>query len=159
MSERLPILAAIDTAALIWGVRQKGEPDKLERGQWLFRELEDINARIIVPSVVVAEYLVPVDSERRKSVVASLSERFIIHSFDVHCAVIAAELHGLGDAQRPKGTEDRRKCLKADCMIIATAFAHKADRFYSHDKDCRNFAETLSGWEVRDLPPHAPTLF
>lgn len=83
MSERIPIVAAIDTEALIWGVRQKGQRDKLERGKWLFEELEDINARIIVPAVVVAEYLVRVDLLRREAVITELSRRFIIPSFDV----------------------------------------------------------------------------
>ncbi len=159
MSERIPIVAAIDTEALIWGVRQKGQRDKLERGKWLFEELEDINARIIVPAVVVAEYLVRVDLLRREAVITELSRRFIIPSFDVKCAAIAAGLYKFGDAQRPRGAADRRKCLKADCLIIPTAHSHKAQRFYSHDKDCRKLAQTLSGWDVRDLPESPSSLF
>jgi predicted nucleic acid-binding protein len=152
-------LVAIESQTLVWGVRKVGPPQQLQRAKWLFDELESDDAQIIVPAIVLSEYLCAVAPDDHSAVVAAITKRFLVLPFDALCASIAAELFQHGNASRAKGAADSRKILRADSLIIATASRHGARLFYSHDKDCRALAKKIDGWEVRDLPTQGPHLF
>jgi hypothetical protein len=49
---------------LVWGIRKDGPKEKLQRAQWLFRELEDARAQIVLPAIALAEYLTPIPADR-----------------------------------------------------------------------------------------------
>ena len=86
-------IVSFDCMTLIWGVRRKGPPDMIRYAGYLFRELDECDAQIVLPSVVVAEFLIPARSEaERTRIVASLGERFQIAEFGARDAVTAAEL-------------------------------------------------------------------
>jgi predicted nucleic acid-binding protein len=145
------ISVAIDTMTLVWGVAQEGAQTNLQRAEWLFKELDRTKARIIVPSIVAAEYLSVVKDDDKTAVLAALSQRFIIAPFDVKCARLASILWQEGKRGRPKGKPNCRVTLRADTMIIATAKTHGAKEFYSGDGSCRNLAKK-AGLTPFDLP-------
>jgi len=148
---------AVDTMTLVWGIKQVGNPDYLRRARWLFEELDRDDARIIVPAVVVAEYLTNVPEHLRMGVLAEFTGRFFVAPFDAKCAPVSARLWQKGRKARARRNPGDRKCLRADTLIIATAYVHGAREFYSGDAKCRKLADGLM--DPKDLPDIAPDLF
>lgn len=159
-SESARALVAVDTMVLVWGIRKEGTDRQRKRAKWLFEQLEEDDAQIIIPSVALSEYLTPVEPQRHADVIAQLTNRFLVHPFDVRCASVAASLFQKGKTQlSPKPKKGARACLRADCFIIATAAIYGAKIFYSGDKNCRKLASSATKLTVRDLPTMAPTLY
>jgi len=142
---------------LVWGIRREGTPDELKRAKWLFEFLDAEKAQIIIPTVVVSEYLTPVDESRHLSVISTLNDRFIISPFDILSSSLAAKLFTLGKPLRKGGEPGGRACLRADTMIIATAKTHGAHTLYSGDAECRELAQKVMRSE--DLPEKPVDLF
>lgn len=132
-------LIALDTMILIWGIRRGGKASQKgreHRAGILLRTLEEQKAQVVVPTISIAELLVPVPREDHGKFINELQKRFICPPFDVQAASIAADLW----RQNSTLTEiDQlsRKTLKADVQIIATAKAAGATKFFSHDRKCR----------------------
>jgi len=156
-------VVAIDTMTLVWGVRKHGAKENLEHAALLFSQLERDEATIIVPSVVVAEYLIAVPPDNREQTIAAM-KRFQIEPFDVRDAALAAKLWCDGKTKRQMSREGARICLKADILIVATAKNCGAREFYTNDEDCLDMAQ-LAGMDAKrlptaDLPPiQGPNLF
>lgn len=152
----------MDSQTLAWCVRREGvqspTPDQIQRAEWLLEELAEMNAQLILPSIVVSEYLVPIDPARHAAVIASMSKRFLIKPFDVHCASLAARLFAHGKANRPQNIPMGRECVRSDAMIIATAVVHNAKLFYTDDGDCLKLAKTTR-LDARGLPLNSVYLF
>lgn len=125
--------------------------------------LQEDETPIVVPPIVVAEFLVPVtDTEVRREMLSVITRRFIVPAFDVQCAPVAAALFSEGKKLRnlgkPGGKKDDRHLLKSDAMIVACAKVAGASTFYSHDRMARQLA-THAGLRACDLPTVSPTLF
>lgn len=159
-----PRIVAVDTMILVWGIREARLPERDQstphkQAKWLFQGLDSEQSQVIIPAVALAEYLTPIHEKDHAENVATLSKRFLIQPFDVNCASLAARLFQVGKSVRPMKSPAARKCLRADCLIVATAHVHGATAFYSADGDCRKLAQKLSGWTVQGLPDIAPSLF
>jgi len=151
MKQSQPIVA-LDSNILVLGIRKKGDPKKVRYARYLFQSLEEEEAQIIVPSVVVAEFLIPFkQSKDREAVIAEMRKRFIIAPFDARAAVISVELWHDGKKTREKKQPGARAYLRADSMIVATAYSQGAQIFYTDDIDCANMARKRIP-EVRGLP-------
>ena len=151
-------VVAVDTMTLVWGIRRKGPKDRISHAGYLFKELEEDEAQIIVPSVVVLEFITPIrSSDERANVIAALTERFLIEPFDVRDAALAAELWNEGKSKREMKKEGARACLRADALIVATAKNHGATEFYTEDNDCFEMANKVM--TAKRLPSIAPNLF
>lgn len=103
------------------------------------------NDVIVVPTIVVAEILIPVAAERRGEVIAKLRERFVCPVFDLAASEIAADLFVRNkdlQADVQYQTADRN-VLKADSMILASAYVAGARDFYTNDKRCRALANLI----------------
>jgi predicted nucleic acid-binding protein len=157
MSARYTRIVAIDSMTLVWGIRKRGSKENLEHAAILFAELERDDATIIVPAVVVAEYLIPVPSEDRDNTVTAL-QRFQIEPFDVRDAVLAAKLWSDGKTRRQMASAGARICLRADTLIVATAKNRGAREFYTDDNDCFDMA-TRAGMAAKKLPTMDGRLF
>lgn len=155
----------LDNHILIWGVRgiaTPGQEQQIERAKQLFEDLDQSDSRVIVPSVVVAEFLAGVPKPQHGNLLDVLSRRFQIPPFDTRTAVVAAELWREAAERNPHlktqiketfpGTEKAK--IKADLMILATALARNADILYTHDGPLAKVAEDRI--EVRELPPLRP---
>lgn len=156
--ERSKPTYAVDSNILVWAVKEKGPAEQIRRAKLLFREFNEKKANIIVPAIVLAEYLTDIDPNDHDRQIQEASRSFLIFPFDVRCASLAAKLFKMGDAGRQKGTAEGRKCLRADSLIVATAKIHGATVLYSHDKRCRILAEKI-GMTAKDLPSFAEKLF
>ena len=150
-------VVAVDTNILVWGVRRKGPPEKIEYAGYLFKELEQEGAQIVIPSIVVCEYINIVSPSDRGKVVAAINERFRIEPFDIKDVVTAAELWDFGKAGRKMQQPNARAVLRADALIIATAKNHGATEFYTEDNDLFTMANKIM--TAKRLPTMPPTLF
>lgn len=151
-------IVAIDSMTLVWGVSKKGDPDGIKHAKYLFMQLNEEKAQIVIPSVVVAEYITPCSSRReREEVVAALGERFIIAPFDAKDAIEAADLWNCGKRKRERKRPGARVRLRADTLIIATAHNHGAQVFYTDDQDCFTMASRIM--QAKHLPTIPPNLF
>ena len=149
---------AVDTMVLQWAIRRKGgSADKIKHALYLFAEFEREHAQIIVPSVVVAEFLIGVHPEAWPAVVASFTERFLVEPFDTKDTIMAATLWNYGKAHRAMGIPGARVRLRSDTLIIATAVGHGATEFYTDDDDC--FAMAGKVMTAKRLPTIPPDLF
>lgn len=157
--------ACLDNHILIWGVRgvsTPGQEGMINRAQSLFEDLDAADADIIVPAVVVAEFLAGVPVPQHIGLLDVLNRRFQVVPFDVRTASIVAELWRDAAERNPHlrdqireafpGTE--RAKIKADLMILASALARGADVLYTHDGPLKVAA--AGRIEVRELPPSRP---
>ena len=155
----------LDNHILIWGVRgisSAGQENEIERAKQLFEDLDHADAQVMIPSVVVSEFLAGVPTPQHGSLLDVLNRRFQILPFDTRIAALAAELWREAAARNPQlkdrvkeafpGTE--RSKIKADIMILASALARNADILYTHDGPLAMAAQGKI--EVRELPPLRP---
>ncbi len=152
-------LVCIDTQTLVYAIQQEGDPELRERARWLFQDLDEQGVGVMLPALVLAEYLIKVPAAARPDVVHRLSTRFdFIAPFDARCVVLAAELEEGGRDLRRVGEPGSRRALRADAVIVATAKTHGAAAFHSHDTAARELARR-AGLPAYDLPAQPPTLF
>jgi predicted nucleic acid-binding protein len=161
----MKITAGIDTHILIWGMPQPSRPRQgqdvqamRQRASLLFSMLEKQDATVVIPTVVVSEFLVGIASEKRGRVLSDLSSRFRCASYDVRACDFAANLWDKARALPKAELPQDRQVLKADLMIVATAKIAGATRFFSHEASCRKLAD-LAGMSGCDLPTHNEDLW
>ncbi|MGV3485363.1 MAG: type II toxin-antitoxin system VapC family toxin [Planctomycetaceae bacterium] len=148
-------MIAIDTNILIWGVRKAPDParpDYVERAAELIKDQHDMKQPILIPSVVLSEYLVGQEESRHAQVIAALGKSFYIAPYDTKAAMIAAKLFNrktYGDIKA--GHAVQGQCLKADYKVLATAIAHGATALYVDDGWFKKIVQ--SHIAIRDLPP------
>lgn len=157
------MLVCIDNHILVWGIRREATPGQekmIKRTGLLLEYLEENDALIIIPSVVVGEFMVRVPPDKHKKVLAVLEKRFQIAPYDTAAALIAAQLwieknkgsSRVSDDLREGLKDPSRIKLKDDCKIIATAIKCKADCIYSEDDGVQKFGQGKI--EVRDVPKY-----
>jgi len=124
------------------------------RAHILLHKLARRDAIIYLPTVAIAELLVPVPKAQKGLLIAKLAEKFVCPNFDLHAAAIAAELWAQ-HKQLPHDLQYKnRHLLKADILITSSARAAGAVEFYSHDKRCRALAAMIM--QAHDLPREDP---
>ena len=155
---------AVDTNILIYMFKDPDshatpeQSDLQRRGNVLWSDLEQQQAELIVPSIVVSEYLCGISLKFHSRVIAEFNDRFhAIPSFDLAASAKAAELW-IAHRKLPTSEQLSRNHLKVDVMIIACATVAHANVYYSHDLKCRKMAK-LAGMTSRDLPTHSEDLF
>lgn len=128
---------AVDTNLLIWGVRgavDSSGRNLTERSQALFSDLRARKITVMVPSVVLAEYLRGQGSDKQSRAREVFGRNYFIAPFDARAAMIAAELW---DASNPHAIKEEHEVegpsMRADYKIVATAIAHGATRIYAND--------------------------
>jgi predicted nucleic acid-binding protein len=127
-------MICVDTNVLIWGVQgaaraaQIGMVDRTRRFlRWLFKA----NDLVMVPAVVVSEYLHNFPAFEHARQLRVLEENFVISPFDIRCAAVASEMQSAGRVT--VGVPGARQTLKADTQIIATAICHGARAIVTAD--------------------------
>jgi predicted nucleic acid-binding protein len=161
--KRSPFIVSLDSNTLVWGIRKKGLPDKVRRARNLFAYLEEEEARIVIPSIVVTEFVTPLKTTKeREAVIAEMNKRFVIAPFDARAAAVAADLWHYGKKAREKKHQMKqigaRMCLRADTLIIATVHAQGVQVFYTDDDNCYDMARRIIA-DVRRLPDIGPHLW
>lgn len=154
--------AGIDSMILVYAGLVLAKPetkasdfDELQvRSRLLIFQLARRKSTVFLPTIAVAELLVPVPSAQKGVLIATLQSKFVCPAFDVHAAAIAADLWAMHSKLPQDLQYKKRHVLKADSMIIASAKAAGASEFYSHDKKCRALAALIM--KSFDLPMNDP---
>lgn len=139
-------MICIDTMVLIWGVQKKarlGQEHMVERtGRWL-RSLA-ASERLMIPSVVVAEYLAPFKGAEKARQLKALEQGFYVPALDLASAALASDL--ISKAPRDALKHLSREIIKSDCYILATAIVHGATLLVTENQD--DFKK-LAGGKIR----------
>jgi predicted nucleic acid-binding protein len=99
--------------------------EMFRRCRLLISELKHENARIFVPTVVVAELLIGVERHRHGEFIAALQSHFVIVPLDLRATSIAADLWMKNHAA-PEEDKIERRYLKSDVLIVASASVTKS---------------------------------
>lgn len=145
-------IVCLDNHVLIWGIKRQAIPDQqhmIERTRTFLQKLQDEGVTVVIPTVVLAEFLNHIPTEHHPNIIQQLSKSFVLAPFDAKTASLFSDIwkkkHGNGAIPTKP-----REGLKVDTQIVAVALANQASVIYSEDKDIRNFANGLI--EVRDIP-------
>lgn len=108
---------------------------------------------IILPAIAMSELLFPVSPDRRNQLAVELQQRFVCPPFDARAAAIAADLWAKYK-NFPESDKYTRNVARVDALIIASAVAGGATKFYTHDANCRKIASLAIS--ALDLPTRDP---
>lgn len=139
----------LDTNVLIWGIKrqaEQGQEHMIERASRFIHHLDKRGVRCTVPSVVIAELLMPLPVSEHRSFVALVSENFIVPSFNTITASFFAKVwqNKKGQIQIP------RQEMKFDAMVVATALSVGATCIYSNDPHIVSIAQ--GHIDCKDIP-------
>ena len=150
-------IVCLDTQTLIWGIKRqasKGQENMILKAEHLIHQLQEQRIEAMIPTLVLAELLMPLEEENYGGFLAQMSKGFIVVPFDTSAAAHFATLWKNWRAKHPRrqgqARNPTRAEMKTDFMIIATAISRKADCIYSEDNDIATFAE--GHIEVKRLP-------
>lgn len=140
---------------LIWGVQGVSRPSQsamIERTRRFIEHCDASGEDLMVPSVVIAEYLTPFSSQQKAIQLKELHRRFFVAPLDAAAGVLASELHNKGHAAGSQS--GGRHTLKSDCYIIATAIIHGASSIVTANfKEFRAIAgPRIKVEEVPEIP-------
>jgi len=111
--------------------------------------LYEQRAKIIIPTIVFSEMLIPLDAIERRKLEARIMKRFQLAPFDV---VVAAKHADVWHPSRVKvifpeykndDGESIKHKLRTDSMVVATGLAQNADAIISEDNDFRKLSQGL----------------
>ena len=149
-------LICFDNHVLIWGIKEQakeGQENKIVLAKRFIDKLSD-DDYVLIPSIVMAEFLIPIPPELHATVINLFKKNYIIAPFD---ALAASKFSLIWQTNKPTETAKQlindyatRAELRADSMIVATAVAQKADCIYSNDKWIKTFAKGFI--EVKKIP-------
>ena len=155
-------IICLDNHVLIWGIKEqcsKGQEAMIPLTK-RFIESIDNDTSVLVPAIVVAEFLMPFPSEFHATIINLFNKNFIIAPFDALCA---SKFSVVWNTNKDKAEEllkagATRGELKADGLIVATAIARKAECIYSYDKWISSIAKGFI--DVKEIPfiPEQPQL-
>ena len=155
-------LIVVDTQILIWAVKREATPGQepmIEKAARYLEHLDKCKDQIIIPSVVVSEFLANVPDEREAAVLKALEKRFMVIPFDTLAAVYAARIWRKNSEGNPspiqqlKADNFTKAKIKADIQIIGTALARKAARITTHDDGLiKNANGHIDAGPMPDLP-------
>jgi predicted nucleic acid-binding protein len=127
------------------------------RINYLLKNLEARKVRILIPTPVIAEFMVlgGPDREKRLDVMVN-SKVFVVAPFDLRAAVECALIEEVDFHVKSPSNETKAK-VKFDRQILATAIARGATTIYTGDKQLASRAkqcrlQAVLTWEL-ELPP------
>jgi predicted nucleic acid-binding protein len=144
-------MICLDTPLLIWGVRgisTRGQEHEIVKAARYIRWLKMKNLQVMVPTPVLAEFLVGATATELHEM--SIFEMgFQIPPFDIPAAKITADL--MRDAHHVKAIREEygigNQCIKTDAMILAIAISRNAQQIITSDNHFKSL-EKLSGGKI-----------
>jgi hypothetical protein len=159
-------MVCIDTHVLMWGVQEyatDGQEEMIDRTKRFLRWLEGLGTQILIPTPIIAEFLMDVPSKHHATITNLLEANFIVAPFDTQAASYFArmwqEKRDQGVIDEMKAAGKTREVIKFDAMFVSIAVARKAARIYSQDHN--GVAKFAAGYiDVDDIPdiPEQPNL-
>lgn len=149
-------MIVLDTQILVWAITNEPNPkceDCHERAKQLVQRYADAKQPIIIPAIVLAEYLAGTSSERSRSILDIATKAYRIAPFDMVCAKVAADLYDkrIFDATL-LGNRVSRDALKDDYKILATAIVHGGNQLYTSDPWIAKVDQSKASRNVKVLP-------
>ena len=145
-------MICFDTMVLIWGVQgaaRPGQEEMIDRTRRYIRSLAKENQQIMVATPALTEYLQHFDERERKRQLELLEKHFLIASFDLPSAYLAAGLARKAGGPSRQGSIPRQ-AVKTDYQIIATAIVHGAVSIITSASEREHF-ERLAAGKIRVL--------
>lgn len=143
------IVVCLDTHVLIWGIKKQAstsQQNMIERTANFLNWLQNERQTIIVPSPVLAEFLMQIPPQDHEKVVRNIKSNFIVPSFDTAATSVFAQIWQKNKNNGLPSENGGRERVKTDSMIIAIAVVNKARILYSEDaglqKAAKGFIET-----------------
>lgn len=137
-----------------------------ERIEQLITDLDAEDERIIIPTPVLAEFLILAGKEGSQYLEKiQAAKTLLLRAFDERAAIelAAMELSDRGKGRKKGDSEAPYQKVKFDRQIVAIARVNAAHTIYSDDSDVRRFAtraglKVISTWEL-PIPPSKTPLF
>jgi len=137
-----------------------------ERIEYLLEELQKAGARVLVPTPVLAEFLVIADESGPDYLNLITDQAFFeIAVFDALSAVEAgaAQRKALLTGNQKLDLTGSRQCVKADRQIVAVAKTRNVDTVYTADTDIQKIGkhagvQVVMLWEIALPPSNTPLL-
>ena len=153
-------MICLDTSILIWGVRgfaSRGQEHVIGRAERYIRWLRLKNERVMIPTPVLAEYLVGATAtELHHGEIFEMG--FEMPPFDIPAAKITADL--IRDTDLIKTIEKEHgvphQCVKTDAMIVGIAIHRKVERIVTTDNDFRVLERIARGRITVSKMPEIP---
>jgi len=136
-------IVCIDTDVLIWGTKANTGSEQSEKclnAKYFFESLHKDHKTVIVPMVVLAEFLVKIPQSEHSKIMGYFEKSFIIVPIDGLTASVYAQIYQKNKISTSELSKPRQ-AIKIDRLIVASAVAYKADILYSEDNDIPNFAK------------------
>ena len=130
--------------------------DIKRRVEALIDYVETNEGKIIIPTPVLAEYLVCIDKQNHQTHLNLIQCQscFEIAPFDVIAAIECAQMPSLKELKAMMSTDTANK-VRFDRQIISIAIALNADEVWTHDKGVFNRCKEL-GMVVKSLADITP---
>lgn len=145
-------IACIDCCILIWGIQKvapDGRKEKVDQTLNLLDRLLLEHASVIVPSVILGEFLVRIPTIEHEENIHLIQKSFKIYPVDTNVAVHYARIWNKHH-QDDRDPDCTRVKMKIDFLVVAIAVANKADVIYSEDPHIKKFAAGFV--DVEDVP-------
>jgi predicted nucleic acid-binding protein len=149
-------LVCLDSHILVWGIKNQSEPSQkpmIEKARDFLEMLDEKKIQVLIPTVVIAEILIPEPIENQIKILNILTKNFVIGDLNVAIAQKFAQLFASNKDLNTLLKEQeklRKDKMKFDQVIVATALQYGANCIYSYDKHVKSFAKDKI--EVNELP-------
>ncbi len=150
-------LVCFDNHVLVWGIKEQatpGQEDMIPRTKSFIRQLQEDKIRVLIPSIVVAEFLMPIPADMHPAVINLFDRGFVVAPFDTAAASQFAKIwlsrKGQESVNSLIESGKTRTELKMDSLIVATAISQGAECIYSHDEGVKAFGQDYI--EVKEIP-------
>lgn len=150
-------VVCFDHHILVWGIKEQataGQEEMVPRAKAFLKSLTETQTHVLIPSIVIAEFLMPIPLELHATVVNLFDRSFMVVPFDSAAASAFARIwqakKGQAIVEDLVANGKTRAELRADSMIVATAYARNASCIYSHDNGVKAFAKDFI--LVKDIP-------
>lgn len=154
-------LDCFDTMTLIKLVQALESPDHPDSGEFLayLKEVEEEKHIPVLPTPVIAEYLVGIPEDKWAAALDIFRERFRIYELNQQASIEAARLmHVKLHRDNKLGSGQERQCVRTDAFILGIAITNGCDRLFSTDGWFRGVVEGRIKIEVAPQAEQPPLL-
>lgn len=122
-----------------------GLVDDREQHQYFIQEFSKQNAKIGLPTPVLAEFLVRDDNANRTTFLTQTNNLVQLFNFDHKSAIISAKImRELLAADFFKNKSKDKQIVKVDIQILAITLANDIDKLFSTDKEMAKIIQLLN---------------
>lgn len=148
----------LDTNALIYLLDRRAPQHIQDRLKGLLQDVERTRGQVVIPTLVVAEYLVNAGAAGKALLASLLNNRYVlVASFDhmaaEECAAMQIAANGTGNKRHPLGRDVAWQKVKVDRQVVAIAKSRGAS-IVADDGDIHTIAKDwgVEAMVVASLP-------